>query len=54
MGKKVEQVTPVPTCCRRGKYETWVKRETKRARRRAEKRDPESAPTKTPYRGWST
>lgn len=32
----------------------FVKRETRRKRRREERRDPENAPKKNTYRGWST
>lgn len=38
---------------RAGGHRARAKRETARARRRAERLDPEGAPTQTRYRGWS-
>ena len=35
------------------KYKKWCKKILKRFRRRKEKIDPESAPTKNEYRGYS-
>lgn len=34
------------------KVVAWVKRVTRRARRRIEKADPENAPRQNRYRGW--
>lgn len=56
MGKGGEQIDNYGPRARipRGRVEKTAKRIVKRQRRRAEKRDPENAPTKTPYRGWTT
>ena len=34
-------------------YRKWLKRCTSRVRRRIERHDPENAPNKNWYRGWS-
>lgn len=52
MAKKPEKIDTHPN--RKGEYEKFVKRETRRAMRRAAKKDPENAPKKRQYRGWTT
>jgi hypothetical protein len=38
----------------RGRIEKLAKKMAKRARRRAEKRDPENAPKRDQFKGWTT
>jgi hypothetical protein len=49
--------TPEKVCRKHHKrpytYETWLKRATARFLRRQARRDPENAPRKPHYRGWS-
>ena len=52
MGKKTEKIDTHPKY--KGKYEKFVKKQTNRIERRAAKKDPESAPKKRSYRGWTT
>ena len=53
MSKKPEQIGKSARVVKMGRSEPReIKKSTRRALRREEKRDPENAPTKTPYRGY--
>ena len=53
-GQQIDNYGPHRTLFRRGAIEKSAKREVKRARRRLEKLDPENAPKRHPYKGWTT
>ena len=53
-GQQIDNYGKAATTFPRGRIEKQAKRNVKRARRRAEKIDPEYAPNQTRYRGFST